>query len=1316
MLSPISLINCVALGAAAAAAGATATQGFSLSVQRVVLANVAFEGQGAAGVPRLWPAGMYRAPGSSLEMTDVRMLVSDATLQQQLQFFRDASGGINVRTDGRSFLHIPEYADKSTTLRSVTLISGPCGAEAADIFLQPSASAAAVPAAPPGGCNVRTVSNATLVPTLLRDAGVFTDQPLIVFIIANVSLGQGLHAGSIDIRRPTLMTGLWSVPTSVDLGMVVNQLNVTAPNAKVFWQSLYLENAAPGDAVSSIVATPYSAAVSANIWAMYCNRSLNCLNLHNTSTYLASENELSYLTFMYSMFNSPLPNMRQHTDFYHTELKVTVLDMGPGPNGQGMTLHNMSTSAWELVGAVYTTQPAVVIAPRLPFPPGAPMIRQSTQAAPWVEAVDSCASMQAALQAPSEETRLHVWMLLNNVTTAEADCWQKRDMCYTTQIYGQIQDYMNVSLGSETQAAAGKAAAAAAMHTSGNGFNVFSLSFGFMRDVLVLPPQAADKFLQIQNVTLLQLPQGPGARAAAGMNAGQGGDGPTPPDVWTLLLWSVNRTSEEGAVFLGDVQLLLPQPEWDFVANTAQGASSFVVQLAGSVGLAFTSATVEGNAVRVASLQGPGIVGSNVWLLPDPTAAAAMPEPYVWPLSVSAAPSSGRLGGGSDSRSAMIGAAVGASVGGALLLLLGACCWCWLVRRRQRLAGMYALPAATLGGGKGDAGAALGGVPGRRSGSGKSGSAYGLEPGDGAGQCVAVELGHVGESDTQGAPDSTGHLPVALVVKQGLPGQQGSSEQSGGLHTADAPLSDGPSSLASGSRSASGSGDPNLNTVVTGLQRWRTAISNTTMQVMERRMHSVHSTPPLGSSATSSSRLTTLSGATSAALVQGTAGPQSAAEAAAAAAAAGRQMQQAAADAAAMPSLQLLGLLGQGSFGSVYMGIWHGKRVAVKVMQLPASALLGTAQEDQQQQQQQQQANGLSPDDQQRRRRTQQLQPNSPPHMAIMETVVSTQLSHPNVVQVFTYMLNPLTVDEAAAAAAAAAESGVAAPQQQQQQQPQGAPAAGGNRSISGWELRLVMEYCDQGTLREALDQKCFLRNSSNGYLAPTISLSLAHDIAAALLHLHSEGVVHGDLKAANVLLTRGGEDCGGLWAACLGFRVTAKVADFGLALQLDPSDTHATMAARGTPTHMSPELFLSGHVSKASDVYAFGILLFEMLTGQRAYAGVPIPLLPHEVARQGLRPAWPANLPPGCRDLQRLAEACWAQQPQDRPSLMEVFHFLECCQTGKPTPLLRNELLRLSQEQQPEQQQQQQQGQPLERCVERVGAGQCKRSQMMLH
>jgi hypothetical protein len=63
-----------------------------------VLANAVLAAPSTAGVTRLWPFGMYSAPGSSLSMTDVRMLVSEADLQQQMQFFRNgASGAINVR-------------------------------------------------------------------------------------------------------------------------------------------------------------------------------------------------------------------------------------------------------------------------------------------------------------------------------------------------------------------------------------------------------------------------------------------------------------------------------------------------------------------------------------------------------------------------------------------------------------------------------------------------------------------------------------------------------------------------------------------------------------------------------------------------------------------------------------------------------------------------------------------------------------------------------------------------------------------------------------------------------------------------------------------------------------------------------------------------------------------------------------------------------------------------------------------------------------------------------------------------------------------
>lgn len=71
-----------------------------------------------------------------------------------------------------------------------------------------------------------------------------------------------------------------------------------------------------------------------------------------------------------------------------------LLQMGPGPGGNGMTLHNMSCSAWEIHNSVFTDKAILQIAPKLPFPEGRPLVTTATKAAPWVQGVDSCASLQ----------------------------------------------------------------------------------------------------------------------------------------------------------------------------------------------------------------------------------------------------------------------------------------------------------------------------------------------------------------------------------------------------------------------------------------------------------------------------------------------------------------------------------------------------------------------------------------------------------------------------------------------------------------------------------------------------------------------------------------------------------------------------------------------------------------------------------------------------------------------------------------------------------------------------------------------------------
>jgi serine/threonine protein kinase len=149
----------------------------------------------------------------------------------------------------------------------------------------------------------------------------------------------------------------------------------------------------------------------------------------------------------------------------------------------------------------------------------------------------------------------------------------------------------------------------------------------------------------------------------------------------------------------------------------------------------------------------------------------------------------------------------------------------------------------------------------------------------------------------------------------------------------------------------------------------------------------------------------------------------------------------------------------------------------------------------------------------------------------------------------------------------------------------------------------LVMDYCAGGSLRERLA----------GPIAPGVALAWVDDILQGLAEIHRQGFLHCDLKPDNVLLTAPDQQVG--QQACQqsdsGSRSIAKISDFGLVRGVGQG--HFEL---GSPAYMAPERF-DGMVSPATDLYAVGILLFELLTGDRPFHGSPAELrLAHRQAR----------------------------------------------------------------------------------------------------
>ncbi|XP_039995156.1 mitogen-activated protein kinase kinase kinase 21 isoform X2 [Xiphias gladius] len=180
--------------------------------------------------------------------------------------------------------------------------------------------------------------------------------------------------------------------------------------------------------------------------------------------------------------------------------------------------------------------------------------------------------------------------------------------------------------------------------------------------------------------------------------------------------------------------------------------------------------------------------------------------------------------------------------------------------------------------------------------------------------------------------------------------------------------------------------------------------------------------------------------------------------------------------------------------------------------------------------------------------------------------------------------------------------------------------------------LCLVMEYARGGTLNRVLTGR---------RIPPHILVNWAVQIARGMHYLHEEAVVpiiHRDLKSSNILLLEKieNDDIG---------RKTLKITDFGLA-----REWHKTtkMSAAGTYSWMAPEVIKSSLFSKGSDVWSYGVLLWELLTGEVPYRGIDGLAVAYGVAVNKLTLPIPSTCP---EPFAKLMEECWDQDPHVRPS-----------------------------------------------------------------
>lgn len=202
----------------------------------------------------------------------------------------------------------------------------------------------------------------------------------------------------------------------------------------------------------------------------------------------------------------------------------------------------------------------------------------------------------------------------------------------------------------------------------------------------------------------------------------------------------------------------------------------------------------------------------------------------------------------------------------------------------------------------------------------------------------------------------------------------------------------------------------------------------------------------------------------------------------------------------------------------------------------------------------------------------------------------------------------------------------------------------------------LVYEYMEGGNLENLLFKCCYVSNLT---WLQRIKIALGSAKGLAFLHETEKPIIFRDFKASNILLDSD---------------YNPKLSDFGLAINgPDEDDTHVTTRIMGTEGYAAPEYIMTGHLSTMSDVFSFGVLLLELLTGRRA-------IDKNRPSREQNLVAWGRHLlkdqhklekiidprleghysNEGVKKLATIAHQCLSHHPKCRPSMSTVVKDLE--------------------------------------------------------